>query len=108
MQRVHLPGGLGKRRYLPTLPVPTGDRITAGSRDPPQPRGVLAGLGQADEGDRPEADVAPPTGDHRPQDPPPRARLVDDEVQAVAVGVPAGPVPSHRDGRQALMRMAAM
>ena len=54
MQLVDLPRGLGECRHFPTLPVPIGDRITACSGDAPQPRGFVAGLGQADECGRPD------------------------------------------------------
>ena len=107
VQRVHLPGGLGERRHLPMLPVTVGDGITACSGDPPQPRGFVAGFGQTDERDRPEADVSPPALDDRPQDPATGAGFVDDEVQTVAVGVPTGLLPSHSHRREALLRVAA-
>ena len=91
-----------------TLATPFRQGIAAGSRHASQAGRLIARVGERHELHGAEAEIAALAGDDGAQDPPLRAGGIDDQVQAVAIGVAAGRfrVPNAH-GVQPVVRVAS-
>ena len=68
-------------------------------------QGLLAGLGERDQTEAAESDIAPPAADHQALDPAAGAGRLDHEVESVPVTVPSDRGGAHERGRKALVGM---
>ncbi len=80
-------------------------RVTAGPRQLAVGEGALAGFGERDEHNGAESEFAAPTADAQPLDPASRSGWLDEQVQAVAVGVPSWRGGTDEGGRKHLVGM---
>ena len=103
----HAPSGFGERGYAQGAAL-LGQRVAARAGELTVGQRLLAGLGQRDQGEATEPELALAAPDHEPRDPAPRSRPPHVEVQAVAVAMPAGRGRAHEGGRQRVLGMAAL
>ena len=76
--------------------------IAAGPGQHAVGEGLLAGLGERDEGGGAESEFAPPAADDEPLDPAPGPGRLDEQVQAVAVSVGPGGAERMKAAESAL------
>ena len=106
---VHLLRGLFERRHRMAIPLAIGERILAGARVASELRGLLAGVGERRRADAAQPEVAAFAFrfDHAAPHPSFRAGVVDDQIQAVAIGVLARRVQvANPDRREPVVRMS--
>ena len=89
-------------------PALLGQRISARARSFPVRQRLLAGLGQRDEDDAAETDLALAAPDDEPLDPAAGSSLLDVEVEPVPVAVSSGRSGAHEGGGQPIVGMAAL
>ena len=103
----HAPRGLGEgRNTLGAAPV--GQRVAAGAGELAVGERQLAGLGEGNERGDAESEFAAPAADDEPLNPAPGSRGLDEQVQAVTVGVPSGRGGTDEGGRERLLGMASL
>ena len=102
----HTRGGFGKGRYAlgaallrERVPTFTGELAVG--------QCLLPCLGQRDQGDAAQSELTAAAANNKPLDPAPGSGRLDEQVQAVAVGVSSRRGCAHGGGRQGLVRMAA-
>ena len=102
----HALGGFGERRNaLDAAFLCEGVAARAGQH--PVGEGLLAGLGERDEGGGAETEFAAPAADDEPLDPASGSGRLDEQVQPVAVRVASGRCGTDEGGREGLVGMAA-
>ena len=97
-------GDGGEQRYALGASA-VGERVSAVGGEFAVGEGFLAGLGERDEPDAAESDVAPPAADRDALDPAAGAGGLDDEVESVPVTVSSDRCAADERGRQALVGM---
>ena len=79
-----------------------GERIVAGPRQHPVGEGLLVDLGERDERGGAEPDFAASSADDEPLDPASGSGRLNEQVQAVPVGVPSWRGGTDEGGREGL------
>ena len=102
----HALGGLGEGRNALGAAV-LGERIAAGAGQLAVSKGELAGLGEGDEPGGAEPEFTAASADDEPLDPASGSGGLDEQVQAVAVGVPAWRCGTDEGSREGLVGMAS-
>ena len=103
----HTRGGFGEARYaLPTTLL--GKRVAALAGQLTVGQRLFPGLGEGDQRNAAEPELASPAADDQALNPAPSSTRLDEEVQPVAVGVPPRRGRTHESGRQGLVWMAAL
>ncbi len=97
-------GGRGEQRYALGAAA-VGERVSAVAGELAVDEGLVAGLGERDEPDAAESDVAPPAADRDALDPAAGAGGLDDEVESVTVAVPSDRRVADERGRESLVRV---
>ena len=103
----HTSSGFGERGYATGAPL-LGQRVAARAGELAVGQRLLAGLGQRDQGDAPESELALAAPNDEPLNPAPRSRRLHVEVQPVAVRVSSRRGGAHESGRQGLVGMTAL
>ena len=99
-------GGFGKRGNALDTPL-VGQRVAALTGELAVGDGLLAGLGERDEGDRAEPEFRAPAADDEALDPASRAGRLDVEVESVAVDVVSGRCTADEGGGEGVVGMAS-
>ena len=102
----HGGGGLGESGYALKAAL-VGERVSALTGELAVGDGLLAGLGERDEGDRAEPEFRAPAADDEALDPASRAGRLDVEVEAVAVDVVSGRCGAEEGGGEGVVGMAS-
>ena len=102
---VHLLRRLLECRHGAPLAAPLGERIATRARLAPEPRRLLARIGERYELHAAEPEVGSLAGDDAAPDPPLRAGRIDEQIQPVAVRVAAGLRVADAHRGQALVRV---
>ena len=84
---VHLLRRLLERQHRSPLTAAFRERVATGARDEAHARRLDTRLGQLDQANRAEPDVATFAGDDGSREPTPRARFCDNEIESIAIGV---------------------
>ena len=99
--------GLGERGDAHRAPL-LRERVPARAGELPVGQGLLPRLGQRNEGDAAEPELALAAPDDQPLNPAQRSRLLDVEVEPVTIAVSAGRGRAHEGGREPLVGMTAL
>ena len=103
----HTRGGFGEGRYaLPTTLL--GKRVAALAGQLTVGQRLFPGLGEGDQRDAAEPELAAPTPDEQALNPASGSARLDEEVQPVAVRVSSRRGRAHEGSRQGLIGMAAL
>ena len=103
----HLHGGFGEARYaLPTTLL--GKRVAALAGQLTVGQRLFPGLGEGDQRDAAEPELAAPTPDDQALNPASGSARLDEEVEPVAVRVSARRGRAHERGREGLVGMAGL
>ena len=103
----HTRGGFGEARYaLPTTLL--GKRVAALAGQLTVGQRLFPGLGEADQRDAAEPELAAPTPDEQALNPASGSARLDEEVQTVAVRVSSRRGGAHESSRQGLVGMTAL
>ena len=102
----HLRGGLLEGRR-PLDAAALGERVSALAGELAVGDGLLAGLGERDQGDAAEPEFVPPAADDEPLHPAPGAGGLDEQVESLSVAVSSWRGVADEGGRQSPVGMAA-
>ena len=101
-------GGFGEASVRPDLATLLGKRVAALAGQLTVGQRLFPGLGEGDQRDAAEPELAAPTPDEQALNPASGSARLDEEVQTVAVRVSSRRGSAHEGGRQGLVWMAAL